>query len=156
MALWYTLMLSDVSVNKSLVEQVVSDMNFGRPESEVIKGGFQITELSNTCGFSVTYSSDIYPLFGYEDERLEKPFDYKTTITLRINRELEQDFVLENVAKFITLTLARMADDALLTLNGTVYLNRAGATYRVYPEGGIWDTPTGRAFLAETPHTLLA
>jgi hypothetical protein len=151
MTISYTLRLSGNSVDKAEIETILSKLNYQIGETEPLSLGFRTDDPMESAGFSIAFIKDDPP-FGYEDTLLDEPFDFQTAITCILNMDLDRDVVVDNVTSFLLSVVKGTNENVLLTLNGEPYLLRLEGNCTVNKSAGIWHTPTGQAFLAQTPH----
>ncbi|MEZ0609979.1 SitI3 family protein [Fibrella sp. WM1] len=156
MAVEYTLLIAGDSVDRELIDQLLRELSFPYAEHKDLDTGFRIDDFMDVTGFSLAFLSERNNPFGYEDNWLSQPFQSDRSITLRESRLLEWPQEEENMLRFFVALLNRMQDDVLLTLNyDYIHLFRKGGRYSIKVSAGIWQTPTGLAFLATTPHEVI-
>lgn len=156
MALEYTLLVAEATLSKLIINQILIDLNFIYDEYEELDGGFRVDEFADSTGFSLAYYQDPILREGYDDPYLSRPFLRQASVTLRESRDIAWPDCAENMLKFFSALFERVNGDMLLTLNfDYIYLLRQNGHYSIKVGADIWQTFTGRAFLAQTPHSLL-
>jgi hypothetical protein len=157
MALEYGMKLSGKSITKALIDTALDNMGFNYSAYETLRYGFRVDEIMDRIGFSLAFLNYINNPFGYEDEMLAEPFEYKDSLLFSMSGMVEWPQDIDNMLRLCLLLLDKIEDDALLTYNhDVIYLLRLNGKYKVNLSKNIWETPTGQAFLATTPYTTIS
>ncbi|WP_374758149.1 SitI3 family protein [Fibrella aquatilis] len=156
MAKEYTLRFNRPCLDKQILDDLLSKLGFTYSEYEDLPTGYRIDEFSNVTGFSMIYSRRVLSQFPFENEVLPTPFESVDCVMMRLSDVLDWPAEIDNVLQFCLSLLQFVTSNALLDFNyDYVYLLRQIGEYSIDPRAGIWQTPTGQAFLAQTPHTYL-
>jgi hypothetical protein len=157
MALEYNLYLTQTIPTKAFIDEVLLDNNMPYSHHEILKSGcFSITEFMDKYGFSFDcmVTDNPFPL-DFPPVPHEIWLSYVFNFTLSKSYSGDSVEVEERILRLCLSILARTQEEAVLTFQFYTCLHRPqtpDAPLQIGLEGGLWDTPTGRAFLAQTPH----